>query len=494
MHSLSLLSFVLPLVSAFNSYRWPLNDCLNDHNVPLLLASSVGWAEEIEPYNLRFALTPNVVTIPRNVADVQAAVRCAYDAGIKVTVRSGGHSYGAYGLYGTMVLDLSEFQDVTLDSSNIASVGGGVRLGNMATKIFNLGQRALPHGTCPGVGVGGHGTLGGFGYSSRYWGLLVDTIVKFDVVHADGTFESVTATSNPDLFWALRGAGPGFAIVVTFYFETLPAPEENINWSYTYTFSSAYYAAISFEFATNWAYQNAPKELGFGIFVSANQFVVQGVYPGSIAALDDILDPLLAEMISLNEGKTPESSVQSYNWIDSLTVLGGGHLETPPEGDHSHDTFYVKSLDTHQCTPLSYAALESLFTYLYTTTPPSNSEWFIIANLYGGSDSVITSFPPSTDPASTSSYAGRDTGYVWQLYGYTEDSLPPFNVDIISFVKGMVDALGDEGDLPAYAPYADTELTQEEAQVRYWGGGVDRLKAIKAAVDPTGILYNPQGF
>lgn len=58
----------------------------------------------------------------------------------------------------------------------------------------------------------------------------------------------------------------------------------------------------------------------------------------------------------------------------------------------------------------------------------------------------------------------------------------------------MVDALGDEGDLPAYAPYADTELTQEEAQVKYWGAGVDRLKAIKATVDPAGILYNPQGF
>lgn len=163
------------------------------------------------------------------------------------------------------------------------------------------------------------------------------------MVHADGTFESVTAISNPDLFWALRGAGPGFAIVVTFYFETLPAPEENINWSYTYTFSSAHYAAISFEFATNWAYENAPKELGFGIFVSANQFVVQGVYPGSIAALEDILAPLLAEMISLNEGKIPDSSMRSYNWIDSLTVLGGGPLETPPEGDHSHDTFVSPS-------------------------------------------------------------------------------------------------------------------------------------------------------
>lgn len=49
-------------------------------------------------------------------------------------------------------------------------------------------------------------------------------------------------------------------------------------------------------------------------------------------------------------------------------------------------------------------------------------------------------------------------------------------------------------NLPAYAPYADTELSQTEAQTRYWGAGVPRLKSIKAAVDPKGILYNPQGF
>lgn len=70
MYSLSLLTLVLPLVSAFNSYRWPLNDCLNEANVPLLLASSPNWPEEIEAYNLRFTPVPNVVTMPRNVADV----------------------------------------------------------------------------------------------------------------------------------------------------------------------------------------------------------------------------------------------------------------------------------------------------------------------------------------------------------------------------------------------------------------------------------------
>lgn len=59
----------------------------------------------------------------------------------------------------------------------------------------------------------------------------------------------------------------------------------------------------------------------------------------------------------------------------------------------------------------------------------------------------------------------------------------------------MVAALGPEAkSLPAYAPYADPELSRADAQTRYWGAGVPRLKAIKQAVDPKGTLYNPQGF
>lgn len=81
------------------------------------------------------------------------------------------------------------------------------------------------------------------------------------------------------------------------------------------------------------------------------------------------------------------------------------------------------------------------------------------------------------------------------MYGYTANSQPPFDPKIITFITGIVNSLGPEAaNLPAYAPYADTELTQAQAQVRYWGAGVPRLKSIKAQVDPKGILYNPQGF
>jgi len=80
------------------------------------------------------------------------------------------------------------------------------------------------------------------------------------------------------------------------------------------------------------------------------------------------------------------------------------------------------------------------------------------------------------------------------LYAYTATSQPPFDPAIVDFVKGMVTALGPEAaNLPAYAPYADSELSQAEAQVRYWGDGVAKLKGIKKQVDPKGILHNPQG-
>jgi FAD/FMN-containing dehydrogenase len=58
-------------------------------------------------------------------------------------------------------------------ATGIVTVGGGARLGNLGLGIYNQGQRALPHGTFPGVGIGGHYTHGGFGYSSRRWGMYL---------------------------------------------------------------------------------------------------------------------------------------------------------------------------------------------------------------------------------------------------------------------------------------------------------------------------------
>lgn len=100
-----------------------------------------------------------------------------------------------------MVVDLESFQGIAVDAKGIATVGAGVRLGNLALGIFNQAKRALPHGLCPGVGIGGHFTHGGYGYSARAWGLGLDSIVGLDVVLANGSFVHASTTAYPDIYY-----------------------------------------------------------------------------------------------------------------------------------------------------------------------------------------------------------------------------------------------------------------------------------------------------
>lgn len=113
----------------------------------------------------------------------------------------------------------------------IATVGAGVRLGNLGLALYDQNKRALPFGTCPGVGIGGHFTHGGYGHASRRWGLALHTIVALDVVLADGTFVHATPDANAHIFFAMRGAADSFGIATLFYLQTVAAPENVVNWA-----------------------------------------------------------------------------------------------------------------------------------------------------------------------------------------------------------------------------------------------------------------------
>jgi FAD/FMN-containing dehydrogenase len=179
------------------------------------MTSDAGYADLVKPYNLRLPYKPTVVVIPTTNHHVQDAVTCASEAGIKVQAKSGGHSYASFssgGKDGSMMIDLQSLQTVKVDEAGVATVGGGVRLGNLADGIWNAGEKALSHGTCPGVGIGGHFTHGGYGHTSRHYGLAMDSIVAADVVLANGTLIKTSASQAPDVFWAIRGAAESIGI------------------------------------------------------------------------------------------------------------------------------------------------------------------------------------------------------------------------------------------------------------------------------------------
>jgi hypothetical protein len=128
--------------------------CLDESNVPQDYPGTSNFTSDIIPYNLRLNYTPIAVAVPSTVPQVQAAVKCAAKLGVKVNPKSGGHSYASHSLGGEdghFVVDLKLFRETSVDGgSQVATVGPGARLGNVALALFAQGERALAHGICPG--------------------------------------------------------------------------------------------------------------------------------------------------------------------------------------------------------------------------------------------------------------------------------------------------------------------------------------------------------
>lgn len=186
-----------------------LQDCLNDicadrsdcvaYPAVIDLVYQAMW---VRPYNLAIDVDPAAVIRPNSSDEVAAAVRCAADNGVKVQARSGGHSYANFGLGdGALTVDLVNLQGYSMDETTWqATIGAGMTLGDVDTELHKTG-RAFAHGVCPGVGIGGHATIGGLGPMSRMWGAALDHIVEVEVVTANGTVLRANEDQNSDLFF-----------------------------------------------------------------------------------------------------------------------------------------------------------------------------------------------------------------------------------------------------------------------------------------------------
>lgn len=143
------------------------------------------------------------MALPQTIKQVSRVVVVAAEEGFKVQTRSGGHSYASHsngGIDGCVVIDMRHFTNIDLQEDGIVCVGSGVRLGELGLTIFENSRKALAHGTCPTVGVGGHFTHGGFGFTSRSWGLASDQIVALDVVMADGQIIKASKQENVHVY------------------------------------------------------------------------------------------------------------------------------------------------------------------------------------------------------------------------------------------------------------------------------------------------------
>ncbi|KAF6741334.1 glucooligosaccharide oxidase [Ephemerocybe angulata] len=446
-----------------------------------------------QPYNFRYAYKPAVITYPTTIDQVSLIVKVAKADGYNVVARSGGHSYVANGLGGkdgSIVIDMQNFKTITYDSSTqTAVIGVGNRLGNIITTLGNRG-RALPHGTCAYVGWGGHATYGGYGFTSRMWGLALDSVISADVVLANGTIAKASKTQNPDLFFAIRGAAGSFGIVTSTQVQTYAAPSSATIFNYNYNLNINAAATALANFQT-YAMSNIPAQLGLEIVLSKGSsrgtvnFGVVGGWYGAANLLNATLQPFLGPL-----GNPSRKTVTPGSYLDSAKNLAGGSLDTSnPLGQH--DTFYAKSLVTPQSSPMSQTALKAFATYISSNGYDASVPWFLQIELFGGSNSAINAIA-SADTA----FAHRNSLFTMQLYAYSSDNNPPFPADGFTFIDGAADSVVKNSpanwDCGAYQPYIDDRLANSE--FLYYKNNLPKLKTLKAQFDPTGVFNSPTGI
>jgi FAD/FMN-containing dehydrogenase len=171
--------------------------------------------------------TPAGVLRAASAADVALGVRLARERGWTVAVRAGGHSWAQWSLRDdALVVDLGDLREIGYDAATgMATVSPAVQAGAELAPHLAAHGRMFPGGHCPTVGVGGFLLQGGQGWNARGLGWAAEYVTAVDVVTADGELVRADERENGDLYWAARGAGPGFPGVVTrFHLRTLPLP------------------------------------------------------------------------------------------------------------------------------------------------------------------------------------------------------------------------------------------------------------------------------
>jgi FAD/FMN-containing dehydrogenase len=169
---------------------------------------------------------PEVIVQAVDADDIVAAIRYAKANGHQVSIRSGGHSWAANHLRdGAVMLDVSRIDHARIDADKgLAVVGPGKDTSALMAELETHGL-FFPGGHCKGVCVGGYLLQGGFGWNSRVFGPACESVVGLDVITAGGEQIHCNADNDPDLYWAARGAGPGFfAVVTSFYLKLHPRP------------------------------------------------------------------------------------------------------------------------------------------------------------------------------------------------------------------------------------------------------------------------------
>ncbi|KAI1373389.1 Glucooligosaccharide oxidase [Hypoxylon crocopeplum] len=457
-----------PLSDCLNAVCNGRDDCVAYPDNPLY---QISW---VNRYNLDIPVEPVAVTRPDTAQDVSDFIKCAVANNVKVQPKSGGHSYANFGVGGQdgeLVIDLVNMQQFSMDTNTWqATIGGGTKLSDVTNRLHDNGKRAIAHGTCPGVGIGGHATIGGLGPSSRMWGSCLDHVIEVEVVTADGTVQRASETENSDLFFALKGAGAGFGVITEFVMKTHPEPGDVVQ--YSFSLSLGKHADLISVFQ-QWQDLVSDPDLDrrFG-----TEFVMHELGVIITATFYGTEDEWKATGIP---EKIPTGSV-SVVVDDWLAVIAQQAEDAALWLSEIRSAFTARSLAFRADETLSLETTTKLMNFI-DDADRGTLLWFLIFDATGGAISDV--------PMNATAYSHRDKIMFCQGYGI---GIPTLTQATRDFMGGIIDTIQSNSvqALTTYPGYVDPNLS--DPQESYWGPNLVALGDIKSKWDPSDLFHNPQ--
>ncbi|CAN7382515.1 MULTISPECIES: FAD-binding oxidoreductase [unclassified Variovorax] len=430
-------------------------------------AADAAYDEARKVWNGTVDRRPALIARCMKDSDVQAAVRFAAAHKMLLSVRGGGHHIAGNAVAeGGLMIDLSGMRTVVVDAAKrTARVAAGALLGDFDREAQAHGL-ATPLGINSTTGVAGLTLGGGFGWLTRRHGLTIDNLLRATVVIADGTERVASPTSEPELFWALRGGGGNFGVATSFEFQLHEVGPEVYSGLVVYPFAQAqqvlrawrdFTAGAPDELSVWTVMRKAPPLPFLPESVHGTEVVILPlVYSGDVEAGERAAAPVLqfGDPLGTALGPTPYVGFQSA--FDPLLTPGSRN--------------YWKS---NNFSTLSDAALDLVIASVGRLPGPACE--IFIAQLGGAMARVK---PDDT------AFVGRDARYIMNVHGRWSDAADDERVRAWArqvFQDAVPHATGG-----GYVNF----LTEDEAErvAGSYGANYPRLQAVKRQFDPGNLF------
>ncbi|NNE95907.1 MAG: FAD-binding oxidoreductase [Acidimicrobiales bacterium] len=437
---------------------------------PIYAPGDPGYDECRSVENLAIDRHPGLIIRCSGEADVIDGVALARDHGLLLAVRGGGHHVAGHGTVdGGLVLDMRDMNGVWVDPVNkTVRVQGGATWGQVdrEAQVFGL---AVPGGVVSTTGVGGLTLGGGIGWLHRKWGLSCDNLISAQVVLATGELVNANADEHPDLFWAIRGGGGNFGVVVDFTFHAREVgPEVAL-------------AAVFHEASAGAELMPLWRDLA----LRAGDDVTTRALYWSMPPAPDLPPPVQGKDVFIVAAMYAGDKQDGQGIIDEFRSLGdplfdmSEHVPSYRAFQAGFDPLVTNLYSYWKSTYLDELTDDAIaFIHERAMSRPDPSV-LIHVPIMGGATAAV--------PADATAFGDRSAPFMLSFDGGTYDREKYDKVR--RWVRESIDAAGRiEGAGGAYLNFSGDEPGEERVIRQQFGANLERLKAVKTQYDPGNLF------